>query len=219
VRRGLYFPMATTPPVAPRQVGLLILDDDPASQGALRQILDAEGWRVRIVPEARALLSELATGEWALVIADAVLAGVDTPAFLTLKELATISPEEGGRVRVLYLIPEIGGSAYVTAIEQAHLPYVVRPFHLHDFLEKISDLLVEIKAIEAPMRQVRYEFSNARKKKKKAGRETSMFASRDSYVYTEEELAEYERAEQETSTERKKRQKPVTDLGKPFRPS
>src|ERR1700732_1105798 len=33
-------------PIAPRQVGILILDDDVQSQGALKQILDSEGWRV-----------------------------------------------------------------------------------------------------------------------------------------------------------------------------
>ncbi len=208
--------MASLPPVQPRLVGILILDDDPASQGALRQVLDEEGWRVRIVPDTRALLAELATGEWSLVIANIELAGLNSPAFITLKELASVPPEEVSRVRVLFLIPEFGAAAYVPALEQARLPFVGRPFHLHDFLEKISDLLVEIKAIDAPIRKVRYEFGSLNKKKKKAGsRETSMFASRDSYSYTEEELAEYEHQEKESSLLRKKRQKPITDLGKP----
>jgi hypothetical protein len=95
-------------------------------------------------------------------------------------------------------------------LELARLPYVVRPYHLHDFLEKISDLLVEVKAIDGPIRQVRREFGALRKKKKQLGR-TSMFASRDSYTYTEEELAEYERAEIEAS--KTKRNKPKTNLG------
>ena len=96
------------------------------------------------------------------------------------------------------------------------MPYAVRPFHLHDFLEKVSDLLVEVKAIEGPLRMTRYEFGEARKKKKQAGqasRTTSMFASRDSYSYSEEELAEYERQEAEASKTR--RIKPRTNLGDP----
>ena len=56
--------MAPTPPLPPRKVGILILDEDPESQSALRQVLDAEGWHVRHVPDARALLRELATGEF-----------------------------------------------------------------------------------------------------------------------------------------------------------
>lgn len=205
--------MATPPQVQQRQVGILILDDDYESRETLRQVLDSEGWRVRIAPDTKLLFSELKSGEWSLVIANIALAGVDSPAFVTLRELASVSSEDGGRIRVLYLVPEMTGSLYFSALEQARCPYVVRPFHLHDFLEKVSDLLVEIKAIEAPIRQVRREFGALRKKKKQTGRSTSMFASRDSYVYTDEELAEYERQEaEETKT---KRNKPRTNLGDP----
>jgi DNA-binding response OmpR family regulator len=202
--------MATPSPVEPRQVGILVLDDE-AQGSAVRQILDSESWRVRVVPSTQLLLAELKTAEWSLVIANIALTGIDTPAFITLRELASVPVEEGGRIRVLYLVPELTGSQYVGALETARFPYVVRPYHLHDFLEKVSDLLVEVKAIEAPIRQVRYEFGSLRKKKKQAGRSNSMFASRDSYGYTDEELAEYEKQEAESS--KTKRIKPRTNLG------
>jgi DNA-binding response OmpR family regulator len=202
--------MAIPSPVEPRQVGILVLDDE-AQGSAVRQILDSESWRVRVVPSTQLLLAELKTAEWSLVIANIALTGIDTPAFITLRELASVPVEEGGRIRVLYLVPELTGSQYVGALETARFPYVVRPYHLHDFLEKVSDLLVEVKAIEAPLRQVRYEFGNLRKKKKQASRSNAMFASRDSYGYTDEELAEYEKQEAETS--KTKRNKPRTNLG------
>jgi DNA-binding response OmpR family regulator len=202
--------MAIPSPVEPRQVGILVLDDE-AQGSAVRQILDSESWRVRVVPSTQLLLAELKTAEWSLVIANIALTGIDTPAFITLRELASVPVEEGGRIRVLYLVPELTGSQYVGALETARLPYVVRPYHLHDFLEKVSDLLVEVKAIEAPLRQVRYEFGNLRKKKKQAARSNTMFASRDSYGYTDEELAEYEKQEAESS--KTKRIKPRTNLG------
>ena len=202
--------MATPSPVEPRQVGILVLDDE-AQGSAVRQILDSESWRVRVVPNTQLLLTELKTAEWSLVIANIALTGIDTPAFITLRELASVPAEEGGRIRVLYLVPELTGSQYVGALETARFPYVVRPYHLHDFLEKVSDLLVEVKAIEAPLRQVRYEFGNLRKKKKQAARSNTMFASRDSYNYTDEELAEYEKQEAESS--KTKRPKPRTNLG------
>ena len=203
--------MATSSPVGPRHVGILVLDDDVQGSGAVRQILDSEGWRVRVVPDTKLLLAELKTGEWSLVIANIVLTGIDTPLFITLRELGSLPAEEGGRLRVLYLVPALTGSQYVGALETARLPYVIRPYHLHDFLEKVSDLLVEVKAIEAPLRQVRYEFGGLRKKKKLAGRSNSMFASRDSFSYTDEEMAEYERQESEDS--KSKRPKPRTNLG------
>jgi DNA-binding response OmpR family regulator len=203
--------VSTSPTVAPPQVGILVLDNDSPGVSAVKQILDSEGWRVRVVADTQMLLTELKTGEWSLVIANVADTGVDGPAFITLRELASVSSEEGGRVRALYLIPELAGGQYVAPLELARLPYVVRPYHLHDFLEKVSDLLVEVKAIQAPIRQVRREFGALRKKKKQAGRSTSMFASRDSFSYTDEELAEYERAESEAS--KSKRNKPRTNLG------
>ena len=204
-------PVSTNPPVEPRQVGILVLDNDAQGASAVKQILDSEGWRVRNVQDTAQLLAELKTGEWSLVIANVAITGIDSPAFITLRELASVVPEEGGRIRVLYLIPETGGSQFIGHLEIGHMPYVVRPYHLHDFLEKVSDLLVEIKAIEAPLRQVRHEFGALRKKKKQAGRSNSMFASRDSFSYTDEELAEYERQESEASKSR--RNKPRTNLG------
>jgi DNA-binding response OmpR family regulator len=202
--------MATPTPEQPRQVGILILDEDDQNLGALKQILDSEGWRVRLVREPRLLFSELKSGEWSLVVANIALAGVDTPVFSILRELASVAFEDGGRIRVLYLVPETTGSQFAAALEAARAPYVLRPFHLHDFLEKVSDLLVEVKAIEGPIRQVRHEFGALRKKKKQTNRLNSMFASRDSYSYTDEELAEYERQESELS---RSKRKPRTDLG------
>ena len=205
--------MSTSPIAPPAQVGILVLDSDSQGGSAIRQILDSEGWRVRMVPDATMLLAELKTGEWSLVVANVAEIGLDTPTFIMLRELAVVPAEEGGRVRVLYLIPEASGAQFASHLERARLPYVLRPFHLHDFLEKVSDLLVEVKAIEGPIRQVRHEFGALRKKKKQSGRTTSMFASRDSYSYTDEELAEYEREEAESS--KSKRNKPRTDLGNP----
>ena len=205
--------MATPPAAAARQVGLLVLEDEPSNAGALKQILDSEGWRVRIVADLPMLHAELKTAEYSLLIANIALVGLQSPTFHVLRELASVAPEEGGRIRVLFVVPEMAGNQFLSALEQARMPYAVRPFHLHDFLEKVSDLLVEVKAIEGPLRMTRYEFGEARKKKKQASRTTSMFASRDSYSYTEEELAEYEKQEAETSKNR--RSKLRTNLGNP----
>ena len=211
-----YTPRMASPLQAePKQVNILVLDQEGPSATALRQVLDSEGWRVRVIADSKLLLAELKTGEWSLVIANIALLGLDSPGYLTLRELAGVPAEEGGRVRTLFLVPEMAGSQFVGVLEKARLPYVVRPYHLHDFLEKVSDLLVEVNAIEAPLRQVRYEFGGLRKKKREASRTTSMFASRDEYSYTEEELAEYEKRESENS--RSKRNKPLTNLGDPNR--
>ncbi|GAC1665831.1 MAG: hypothetical protein NVS9B4_21490 [Candidatus Acidiferrum sp.] len=195
-----------------KKVGILVLDDAQSSR-TLRQILDSEGWRVRIVTDAALLLSELKTGEWSLVIANVALTGVSSSCFMTLRELASVPREEGGRVRVLYLVPESSGETFVGALESDRQPYVLRPYSLHDLLEKVSDLLFEIGVIATPLRRVRYESGGVRKKKIAANNANTMFASRDSYSYTEEELAEYERQENDASKKRPK----FRNLGEPNR--
>jgi len=207
--------VSTSPTPTPQQVGILVLDDDAQGASAVKQILDSEGWRVRVVSDTQMLLAELKTGEWSLVIANVVLTGVDGHAFVILRELASVPAADGARIRVLYLIPEATSSQYLVHLEAARLPYVLRPYHLHDFLEKVSDLLVEVKAIEGPIRQVRHEFGALRKKKRLAAKSNSMFASRDSFSYTDEELAEYEKQEGELSKSR--RNKPRINLGDPNR--
>ncbi len=205
--------MGTSPTVAPRQVGILVLDNDAHGASAVKQVLDSEGWRVRIVPEAKMLLAELKSADWSLVVANAAAIDLESPAFFTLKEIATVPQEAGGRIRALFIIPETAERQFTAQIESARLPYVVRPYHLHDFLEKVSDLLVEIKVIEAPIRLVRREFGALRKKKKQAARANSMFASRETFSYTEEEIAEYEREEAEAS---KTKRKTRINLGDPY---
>jgi DNA-binding response OmpR family regulator len=207
--------VSTSPTPTPQQVGILVLDDNAQGSSAVKQILDSEGWRVRVVSDTKMLLAELKTGEWSLVIANVVLTGVDGHAFVILRELASVPAADGARIRVLYLIPEATSSQYLVHLEAARLPYVLRPYHLHDFLEKVSDLLVEVKAIEGPIRQVRHEFGALRKKKRLAAKSNSMFASRDSFSYTDEELAEYEKQEGELSKSR--RNKPRINLGDPNR--
>ncbi len=91
--------MASPLQAEPKQVNILVLDQEGPSATALRQVLDSEGWRVRVIAESKLLLAELKTGEWSLVIANIALLGLDSPGYLTLRELAGVPAEEGGRVR------------------------------------------------------------------------------------------------------------------------
>jgi DNA-binding response OmpR family regulator len=196
----------------PRQVAILVLEEDAENAEAVRQLLDSEGWRVLIVTDSSLLLNELRNGEWALVVANVAITGTEGAAFVTLQELASVPAEDGGRIRVLFIVPEMADIKYVQLLDQTRLPYVARPFNFHDFIQKVSDLLFEVHAIAVPLRQVSREFGVVRKKKQDASRgNNSMFASRESYSYSEEEVAEYERQEASSS----KRHKPRINLGDP----
>lgn len=205
------------------KIGILIIENDEASQSALRQVLDSEGWQLRIVPEVGHALAELSSGAWSLVILNISMTGLGGAVYLTLKELALAPAMEDGKVRarVLFLVPESSAFEAQPALEKERLPYVLKPFQFHDLLEKVSDLLMETDSLATPIRRVRFDASAADRKRDegRAGhqsdvrqnrRETSMFAKREEYVMTEEEIADYEKSEKLDQEQRKKK-KPLFD--------
>src|SRR5215510_13006087 len=99
--------MGASPTAVTRQVGILVLDNDPFGGSAVKQILDSEGWRVRLIPDAKMLLTELKSADWSLVVANAAAISLDSPAFFTRREIATVPQENGGRIRALFIIPEM----------------------------------------------------------------------------------------------------------------
>jgi DNA-binding NtrC family response regulator len=205
------------------KIGILIIYDDEVNQSALRQMLDSEGWHVRVVSVVGDALAELSSGEWSLVIVNIAMVGLKSPVYLTLKELALAPAVEEGfvRARVLFVVPETAAAEALPVFERERLPYVVKPFQFHDLLEKVSDLLMEAAALANPIRRVRHD-SNLSERKRKEGREgresrrtlaqrnTSMFAKRDEYVMTEEEIAEFEKTDKE-ERELKRKKKPSED--------
>ena len=220
------------------EVGILVIEDDVISQRAIKNLLDAEGWRVRILPVASRLLAELATGNWSLLIVNVALLDLGGPLFSTLSELAHSEPGVGAATpsdsapgkssdpvgadlakgspqrgfRVLFLVPLHARGQSQTVLDREELPYTLKPYHLHDFLEKVSELLVEAGALAEPMRTMGN--SPGRKRRLQDARtardirDGSMFPSREDYQMSEEELADFERQEEE---DRKKREKELKD--------
>jgi PleD family two-component response regulator len=196
-------------------VGILIIDDDVSTQRSLKLVLDAEGWRVRIVAHPSQAMAELASGSWDLAIVNVALLDMDGPVFLILKELAQSeagdAPENVRRprnFRALFLVPLMGSKEVPLLLEREGLPYAFKPYHLHDFLQKVSELLLESGAISDSLRAVE-GLAKKRRSFREARGNQKMFASREDYQMTEEELMEFERQEREEA-ERKKRGKQLT---------
>ncbi|HXR09159.1 MAG TPA: hypothetical protein VN792_00220, partial [Candidatus Acidoferrales bacterium] len=116
------------------KIGILIIEDDEANQSALRQVLDSEGWQVRVVPVVNHALGELSSGEWSLVIVNIAMIGLTSPVYLTLRELALAPAVEEGnvRARVLFVVPESAAVEVLPSLERERLPYVLKPFQFHD---------------------------------------------------------------------------------------
>lgn len=204
-------------------VGILIVDNDPEGLAALQQVLGAEDWKLGVARDSTQALQELATGNWTLVVANPT--GISSALYSTLKELAFAPAVESGkmRVRVLFVVPEIHAARIQPVLERDRIPYTLKPFHFHDFMEKVSDLLMETQAIERPLRRVRFEMkpqaarqigfhsSGAGGGATKRGRETNMFANREDYPMTEEEINDFERKENEENAQKKKKKQRTLD--------
>jgi DNA-binding response OmpR family regulator len=198
-----------------REVRILIVDDDEGSQHALQQVFDSEGWRVRVVPFASEAMRELARGHWTLVIVNIALADITGPLFTTLRELAQVEVDPGASqngLRVLFLVPPLTARWARPVLDKERLPYAMKPLNLNDFLEKISDLLLEAGAIARPIRDVSKLVANKerRQKDRRSGRDRrdgKMFASREDYTMTEEEIADYEKQEEEDRKRREEEEK------------
>jgi DNA-binding response OmpR family regulator len=205
------------------KTGILVIENDEATQSALRQVLDSEGWQLRIASEVGQAMADLSTGAWSLVILNIGMTDITGSVFLTLRELALAPAMENGnaRARVLFLVPESSASEVQTALEKDRLPYVLKPFQFHDLMEKVSDLLMETDSLATPIRRVRFDSTAADRKRdeSRAGhqsdvrqgrRETRMFAKREEYVMSEEEMIEYEKSEK-IEQELKNKKKPQFD--------
>jgi len=197
----------------PTKVTILIIDNDPASQETLRQMLDSEGWTVHFAANAAVVLPALAKSEWTMVIANLAVTGIAGPVFTTLRELA-LAPamQDGkGRLRVMFLLPEAMGGEAQRLLESEKLPYARRPYNLQDFLDKVSDLLIECAAIPKPIRRVRFQgltssrYGDVHAQPRHHDRGQGMFAKHGDYTMTEEEIGEYEKQEKEEELRRKKK--------------
>jgi PleD family two-component response regulator len=122
------------------------------------------------------------------------------------------------RVRVLFLVPQTFAKHVQPVLERDGLPYSLKPYHLHDFLEKVSELLLESGAVLEPIRSMGSPtFAKKRRRalarSQRDSRRGSMFASREDYQMTEEEMAEFERQEEEDRKKREKEKKEREHLG------
>jgi DNA-binding response OmpR family regulator len=199
----------------PKEINILVLENDPGSQNAIQMMMDGEGWRLKIIADPDAALHDLAQGSWALVVASVAMVDFAGPLFQILKELAQSAPVEDGksRVRVLFVVPAAMAQQAVPVLEEARVPFALKPYAFNDFLEKVNDLLLQAQFLSKTARERGFAFEQSGKpkagKNKKAAAANSMFASRDEYFYTEEELAEYEKEQKEDEKKKKLNKRPI----------
>lgn len=176
-------------------VRVLIIDNDEATSRTVAWVLGGEGWLIDVVACPEEAFQRLRRGGWHLVVADFTTCGASEQLFEFLKELAVA----GGPVRVLFLVPALIAYCARPQLEALQVPYAIIPLRLADFLEQVSDLLIEAGAIRHPLCRVRelaHEYSPPACRRVHTDSGSAMFASRDGYFdYDEEELRRFEEEE------------------------
>lgn len=180
------------------EVRILVIDDDPSSQTALRHLLGSDEWYVEMAALPDDALEKLAAGGWNLVVANVSMSSLSGPLFDLLRQLA----EGGGTIRVLFLVPGVAESRARAVLEKLKLPYATKPLQLQAFLEQVTELLHQAGAIPE---QAYREHSGpvapkpalkARARHGQGPGGPQMFASREDYYdYDEDELRRFEEEE------------------------
>ena len=131
------------------KIGILIIDNDEASQSAVWQLLESEGWDVKTVATEKDAMHELASGQWTLVVASVGMVGLSGTLYSTLKELARLPPGPSGksRLRILFLVPETDGLEARPLFESEQLAYVLKCFS-----EAVTHVLNREREIRAAFR-------------------------------------------------------------------
>jgi DNA-binding response OmpR family regulator len=114
---------------------ILIIDDEPAIVGAIRERLEREGFAISAVASGEAALVELAAGAVELVLLDIGLPGID--GFETLRRLRAA----GHDVPVIVLTARGDEIDRVVGLELGADDYLVKPFSVRELAARVRALL------------------------------------------------------------------------------
>lgn len=114
---------------------ILIVDDEPAIVGAIRERLEREGFAVGAVADGEAALAELAAQPGDLVLLDIGLPGID--GFETLRRIRAA----GHDVPVIMLTARGDEIDRVVGLELGADDYLVKPFSVRELAARVRALL------------------------------------------------------------------------------
>jgi DNA-binding response OmpR family regulator len=114
---------------------ILLVDDEPAIVGVIRERLEREGFRVTIAPDGETALEALATADYALLLLDIGLPGID--GFEVLRRLRAM----GQDLPVILLTARGDEIDRVVGLELGADDYVVKPFSARELAARTRALL------------------------------------------------------------------------------
>jgi two-component system, OmpR family, alkaline phosphatase synthesis response regulator PhoP len=117
------------------RAAILVVEDEPVMAEVLRDNLDAEGYEVDVAADGHAAAARWEAGGFDLIVLDVMLPGVDG---FTLCERRR---EAGDTTPVLFLSARGEPEDRVRGLQAGGDDYLVKPFHLPEFLLRVEALL------------------------------------------------------------------------------
>lgn len=117
------------------QIKILLVEDEPNIAGGIIFNLEAEGYLVRHCISAEAAQAELTAHDFALLVLDIMLPGIDG------FELCRRLRETGSDLPVLMLTARGDEDDRITGLSEGADDYLTKPFSLKEFLLRVKALL------------------------------------------------------------------------------
>ena len=116
---------------------VMVLEDEPTVARLIADVLEDEGLRVDILLDTREALDRTAREDYALVICDMKMPGLDGEHFYQ----ALARAQNPLRERFLFVTGDVLAAHTREFLERNHVPHVAKPFRVEELTEKIRQVL------------------------------------------------------------------------------
>ncbi len=119
---------------------ILVVDDEPVVAHLIADALRQQGHTVRVHTDSRRALAEVFREPFQLIICDIRMPELDGPGFHRL----LLERQPGLARRVLFTTGDTLARETLSFLEQTHLPYLAKPFHVDELRSMVSNLLHDL---------------------------------------------------------------------------
>lgn len=133
-------PEMTAEPVAPSQsqgVAILLIDDEPSMQRALRRILQRDGYDITTVVNGLEGLAALEMRPYEVILCDIRMPYLDGPGFYD--ELQRRYPHLVSRL--IFFTGDVMSTEVQAFFAQIDRPYLIKPFKAHEVRRLVQQVL------------------------------------------------------------------------------